>query len=92
MLEELFYLNVGHATYRDYFDIAIAQSQIMKGGSPQLWYLISREIAKAFKDGKVSEEDIATLVEYRMTAKSSKFFLTDECLSILGIEESLQER
>lgn len=58
MLEQQFYANITDATIQDYFDIALCLSGIKKGGSPQLWRLISREIEIAFKLGQITPEQI----------------------------------
>ena len=49
MLEQQFYLNVHKAKHDDYRRIGVAFSKIMKGGSPQFWRLISREMEAAHK-------------------------------------------
>ena len=66
MLEQQFYLNIHQATPKDYFRIANALSHIMKGGTPQMWRLLSREITHAYRDGHLNEADLELLVETRM--------------------------
>lgn len=86
MLETQFYLHVSEATYRDYLKLSLAFSKMMKGGSPQLWRLISRELANGYKEGHISQAEAQELYDSRMTAKSAKFFLTQKCLSEMGFD------
>ena len=87
MLETQFYLNIHDATPRACFKLSLAFNKIHKGGSAQFWQLVSREMAIGYKEGQISKSEAEELVQTRLAAKSSKFFLTQECLNAMGIEE-----
>ena len=64
---------------------------MIKGGSPQFWRLVSRELIKAKRAGILNEGDIQKLIQMRLKSRSQKFFLTSECMTELGIEANLDE-
>lgn len=64
---------------------------MIKGGSPQFWRLVSRELIKAKRAGILNEADIQKLIQMRLKSRSQKFFLTSECMTELGIEANLDE-
>lgn len=71
--------------------MGISLSKISKGGTPQLWRLISREVTSAHKQGLLTSADLQQLVGIRKSAISKKFFLTKECMAELGIEMNFSD-
>ena len=69
-LESQFFLNFHEAQPRDFFDMASSLCHLVKGGTPQFWRLISRELVKGRQSGDLSDSDIQKLVELRLNAKS----------------------
>ena len=65
-LEYQFYLNICDAKPSDYLSIAFSLCSMTKGGSPQFWRLVSRELVKAKKDNLLTESDLEKLVQMRM--------------------------
>ena len=65
-LEYQFYCNICDATASDYLNIAMILCTMVKGGSPQFWRLISRELVKAKNNGELDEADLRKLVQMRL--------------------------
>ena len=90
-LECQFYYNICDATTATYLSMAMSLSKMVKGGTPQFWRLVSRELVKAKNEGLLDEADLKKLVEMRLGSRSQKFFLTAECMEAVGMENTVEE-
>ena len=50
--------------------MAMSLSKMVKGGTPQFWRLVSRELVKAKNEGLLDEADLKKLVEMRLGSRS----------------------